>query len=85
MMEVKVLFMATGNIEEIKISSDLWVGLHKHRGINHFFNKEKDLFLKKYDLKPSYFNLNCLDKFKGVILTDIQILKLKNDKGGIKK
>lgn len=79
--------MATGNIEEIKISGGfgLWGGLHNQR-VNHFYNKEYDNFLKKYNLKPTYFNLNCLDELRGVILTDAQILKVKDEmKGGIKE
>jgi hypothetical protein len=81
-MKVKILFMATGNIEEIKISSGLWGGLHNHR-VEHFYNKEYDKFFKKYNLKPTIFNLNCLDVLRGVILTDAQILKLKEMKGGL--
>lgn len=70
--------MATGNIEEIKISSELWARLHNSN--NHFFNKGVSAFLKRNGLKPTMFNLNCIDKLRGVILTEAQILNLKSYK-----
>ena len=84
-MKVKILLMATDNIEEIKISGGLglWGYLHSNRK-NHFYNKEYDTFLKKYNLEPTIFNLNCLDELRGVILTDIQIFNLNKYKGGVK-
>jgi len=74
-----------GEIEEIKISSGDWFSLHNHRK-EHFFKKDYKTFLDKHNLKPTYFNLNCLDMLKGVILTDAQILNLEESiKGGLKK
>ena len=74
-MNVKILYLS-GIIQEIKISSILWTKIHNHR-ITHFFKKEFKIFLDKYNLSPTYFNLNCLDEFRGVILTNEQIQNLK--------
>ena len=81
-MEVKILFMVTGNIENIKISTNLWNSLHYHRENKHFYRKDIHNFFKKYNLKPTYFNLNCMGELMGVILTDSQILKINKLKGG---
>ena len=84
-MKVNLLFMPTGNIEEIKISSTLWSKLHhKQKDSNYWFNKENFLFLDKFDLKPTVFNLNCLNELKGIILTDRQV-DIIREKGGVKK
>ena len=65
--------MATNDIQNIRISPDLWRKLHNHRN-RHFYNKENDVFMRKYGLKPTSFNLSCLDLLKGIILTDRQNL-----------
>lgn len=82
-MRVKILFVATGNIEEIKIKSDLWYKLHSDTKNYYFIHKEYSKFLKSYSLHPTIFNLNCLRELRGVILTDSEINKL-NLKGGLK-
>ena len=81
-MNVKILFLATGNIEEIKINASLWWKLHQKQKYYPFDSKFYDL-LNKYNLRPTIFNLNCLFELRGIILTDAQILKIKEMKGGI--
>jgi hypothetical protein len=90
-MEKKILKL-NGKIEQIKITSGLWGGLNtcgyvcfngKNKGVyfnyEYSFNKEFKDFLDKFNLKPTFFNLNCLENLKGVILTDLQIKKLKQE------
>lgn len=85
-MKVKVLFTFSNQIEEIKISSDLWAKLHKEQKSYYYIHKENKTFLNRWSLKPTIFNLNCLVELKGVILTDTQILKLNtNEKEGKKE
>lgn len=82
-MNVKILNMF-GSIEEIKISADMWRELHFNKR-EYYFRKENKVFLDKHNLKPTIFNLNCLKGLSGVILTDAQILKFNNMKGGLKE
>jgi len=81
-MNIKILLIATNDIHKIKISVDLWRKLH-HEQKHYFFNKEYKIFLDKYGLKPTTFNLNCLDELRGVILTELQIFNIM--KGGLKE
>ena len=74
---MKVLNLRSKEIEIKKISYDLWRELHQHRYVKHFYKKDYAVFLKEFNLKPSYFNLNCLDKLQGIILTKSQIIKIE--------
>ena len=78
-MEKKILNISSGAIEEIKISAFIWSALHFNKR-QYFYKKDRAEFLKRNNLKPTIFNLNCLEELGGVILTDLQIMK-----GGIKK
>lgn len=90
-MEKKILKL-NGKIENIKISSGMWEKLHQNHKVKngkvepfyYSFNKEFKYFLNKYNLRTTYFNLNCLDELNGVVLTDIEIKKLKSLNSGEK-
>lgn len=80
-METNILKL-NGNIERFNLTPDLNRKLHQHQKINKKgeaedlsfrFDKQFKAFLDKHNLEPTIFNLNCLNKLEGVILTDKQV------------
>jgi hypothetical protein len=79
-MKVKII-NKLGMIEEIKISPDMWTWLHHDNEIS--FDKDKKDFFDRFNLESTIFNINCLSKLDGVILTDMQIANLIKLQGGL--
>lgn len=52
-----------------------WAKLHENR--EHTYKKEYADFLKRFDLRATLFNLNCLQDTGMICLSDTQIKELK--------
>lgn len=78
----KILYL-NGTFEDIKVFAGQWERLHtKQKGESFYIPQEWREFFKKYKIESTIFNLNSLEMFKGIVLTESQYNNLK---GGLIK
>lgn len=78
MKTYKILYL-NGMFGDIEVNGAKWERLHNNLKKDFYFKTEWKEFFKKYKIESTIFNLNSLEMFKGVILTESEFNNMKKE------
>jgi hypothetical protein len=74
-MKIYKIFYLDGTFGEINVSDANWARLHTKNQV--YVLRQYATFLRNYKIDATVFNLNSLDIFRGIVLTEGEFKNLK--------